>query len=68
MADDCWIDVPDDSPFPLGNLPLGIGRLDDRPVGAWVAVGDQALDLARLSTLGVFDRIELPAGCFASRD
>ncbi len=44
-----WVDLPDDTDFPLENLPYGV--FGDPPrVG--VAIGDQVLDLSRLDTLG----------------
>lgn len=43
---DTWVDIPDGSPFPLHNLPFGIARRDDGTIGAFVAIGDHALDLA----------------------
>lgn len=41
-----WVDIPSGSPFPLHNLPFGVARRTDATVGAFVAIGDQALDLA----------------------
>ncbi|WP_051062729.1 fumarylacetoacetase [Ilumatobacter nonamiensis] len=45
----CCVDVPSGSPFPLHNLPFGVGRRRDESVGAFVAIGDQALDIAAAS-------------------
>jgi len=58
-----WIDVPDGSPFPLTNLPLGVGHDGDGVVRAWVAIGDVAVDLAAVRPL--LDVEGLPRGCFA---
>ncbi len=52
---DTWIDIADGSPFPLHNLPFGIGRRDDGTVGAFVAIGDHALDLAVAVGTGLLD-------------
>lgn len=44
-AAECWVPVPEGSPFPIGNLPYGVfsdGGSSDRRVG--VAIGDQVLD------------------------
>ena len=43
-----WVPVPEDSPFPLQNLPYGVfSRLDDdEPPRVGVAIGDSVLDLA----------------------
>ena len=51
-----FIDVPDDHPFPIQNLPYGVFRPRteaDPRVG--VAIGDFVLDLAVLEDNGVFD-------------
>jgi fumarylacetoacetase len=52
---DTWVDVADGSPFPLHNLPYGIGRRDDGTIGAFVAIGDVALDLADAVGTGFLD-------------
>ncbi|MEP6296318.1 MAG: fumarylacetoacetase, partial [Ilumatobacter sp.] len=41
--------VPDDSPFPLHNLPFGVGRRPDGTVAALVAIGEHALDIGAAS-------------------
>ena len=45
-ASSSWVEISSGSPFPLHNLPLGVARRFDGTVGAFVAIGDQALDLA----------------------
>lgn len=50
-----WFDISDGSPFPLHNLPFGIGRRDDGTIGAFVAIGDSALDLAEAVGTGFLD-------------
>jgi fumarylacetoacetase len=46
-----WLHIPDESPFPLGNLPYGSFTADakggHRSIG--VAIGDQVLDLAAVA-------------------
>lgn len=39
-----WVDIADESPFPLHNLPFAVGSRDGT-VGAFTAIGEQALDL-----------------------
>jgi fumarylacetoacetase len=63
-----WIPIPDRSPFPLANLPLGVGHRGDGRPRAWVAVGDSALDLAAADDAGLLHGLGLPAGCFEDRD
>ena len=55
---DPWLPVADDSPFPLGSLPLGVGRTDGTAWRAWVAIGDQALDLAAAHAAGLLDMVD----------
>jgi fumarylacetoacetase len=52
---DTWVDIPDGSPFPLHNLPFGIARRSDGTVGAFVAIGENALDLADAVGTGFLD-------------
>ena len=59
-----WIPVPEHSPYPVANLPLGVGRHGRDDARAWVAVGDGALDLHATEASGLFAGIDLPAGCF----
>ena len=60
-----WIPIPEGSPFPISNLPLGVGHLGEGRLRGWVAVGESALDLQAAQLAGLFDGIELPDGCFS---
>ncbi|MAT06445.1 MAG: fumarylacetoacetase [Acidimicrobiaceae bacterium] len=60
--------IPDESPFPITNLPFGIGDPGDGHPRAWVAVGDHAVDLDALHAAGVFHGIGIPPTCFARGD
>lgn len=60
-----WIPIPEGSPFPVSNVPLGIGHTGNARPGAWVAVGDAALDLGATHADGVLDGLRLPDGCFS---
>ncbi len=58
-----YLEFPADSGFGLANLPYGIGsvtRADGSPApgSAFVAVGDDALDLAAARRAGAFDAID----------
>ena len=59
------VPVPDGSPFPVTNLPFGVGHPGDGRWRAWVAVGDHAIDLDALHTAGVFDGLVLEPGVLA---
>jgi fumarylacetoacetase len=68
MTDDCWVPVPEGSPYPIANLPLGVGHLGDGRWRAWAAIGDSALDLTVLDQAGLFAGLDLPGGCFGHAD
>ncbi|MET0577438.1 MAG: fumarylacetoacetase, partial [Ilumatobacteraceae bacterium] len=58
-----YLELPADTGFGLANLPYGIGsvpRADGSPAtgSTFVAVGDDALDLAAAQHAGVFDAID----------
>lgn len=50
MAQRSWVDVPEDSHFPIQNLPYGVFSTGGKP-RAGVAIGDQILDLKAASKL-----------------
>ncbi|MFZ0323431.1 MAG: fumarylacetoacetase [Actinomycetes bacterium] len=52
-----WWSVPDDSPFPVQNLPYGVVSGPDGARRLAVALGDHALDLAAVAELGLFDDV-----------
>ncbi|MFC1432089.1 fumarylacetoacetase [Streptacidiphilus sp. N1-3] len=45
MTGHTWLDLPDDSPFGLANLPYGVFSLPDGRHRLGVRIGDQVLDL-----------------------
>ena len=49
------VPVPDDSPFPLTNLPYGVATAAGEPPRVVVAVGEHAIDLAALARAGLLD-------------
>ena len=51
-----WLDLPDDHPFGLANLPYGVFRLGAAPARVGVRVGNAVLDLA-----AVAERAGMPA-------
>ncbi|MFL6239433.1 MAG: fumarylacetoacetase [Actinomycetes bacterium] len=53
--------VPDGSPFPLTNLPYAVGGPAGDAPHVLVAVGEQALDLARLARTGLLSPTHRPA-------
>jgi fumarylacetoacetase len=59
-----WISVPENSDFPIQNLPFGVVRLEDQTIACCSRIGDTAIDLAALQQLGYFADIDLPDGVF----
>lgn len=55
MTGTSFVDVPDDSEFPLENLPWGIFSTQDDPKNRiGVALGDTVVDVAQLAAAGLF--------------
>jgi fumarylacetoacetase len=59
-----WVEVEDGSPFPVENLPFGIGAIGPSGPRAFVAIGDHALNLGVLAEAGLLDGCGAPEGCF----
>ncbi len=60
-----WVEVPQESDFPIQNLPYGIFSTPENPRKRMgVAIGKQILDLAALQNLGMLDKFNLPKGFF----
>ncbi|HAE34400.1 MAG TPA: fumarylacetoacetase, partial [Bacteroidetes bacterium] len=55
-----WISVPEESDFPIQNLPFGIFQTDGLSPRVGVAIGDQVLDLAALNRDGFLTAFDLP--------
>lgn len=47
-----WVDIPENSDFPIQNLPFGIFNTEGDEPRVGVAIGDQVLDLKSLHVLG----------------
>ncbi len=59
-----WVEVPQDSDFPIQNLPFGIFKTKYLEAGAGVAIGDYILDLVYLNNNGFLEALYLPEGIF----
>ena len=59
-----WITVPDNSDFPIQNLPFGIFKTSSLSARAGVAIGEWVVDLYFLLTDGFLDTLTLPANVF----
>jgi fumarylacetoacetase len=67
LTDLTRVEIPEHTPFPIENLPLGVGTHHGVRSGAWVALGDHAVDLAALQQSGALDGVGLPEECFSRR-
>jgi len=47
-----WLEIPENSDFPIQNLPFGLAKTSSRQSRVVVALGDQAIDLHALRDLG----------------
>ena len=54
---DSWVSVPEDSDFPIQNLPLGIFKTDSLEPRVGIRIGDSILDLKTLHVLGYLDNL-----------
>jgi fumarylacetoacetase len=59
-----WVEIPQDSDFPIQNLPFGIFKTKYLDPGAGVAIGNHILDLVYLNNNGFFEALYLPEGIF----
>lgn len=54
-----WIKVPQDSDFPIQNIPFGVFLTNEDVVTIGTRIGDYAIDLSALQQLGYFSGIDL---------
>ncbi|MBT8209044.1 MAG: fumarylacetoacetase [Eudoraea sp.] len=59
-----WITVPQDSDFPIQNIPFGVFLTRDDIITIGTRIGDQAIDLGALHQLGYFEGIPLTEDIF----
>lgn len=62
-----WVEVPEDSDFPIQNLPFGVFKTKYLSPVAGVAIGNHVLDLVYLHENGFLDGLGLPPGIFNQR-
>jgi fumarylacetoacetase len=55
-----WVKIPENSDFPIQNLPFGIFSVAGASARAGVRIGDHVLDLSLLMELGYLDGLRLP--------
>jgi fumarylacetoacetase len=61
-----WINVPENSDFPIQNLPFGVFKVGDGSPRAGVAIGNDILDLSVIEDSGLLDGLDLPSGTFSN--
>lgn len=54
-----WIHIPDNSDFPIQNIPFGIIKPDGKEPRPATRIGDTIIDLSALTDLGYFDNLEI---------
>ena len=59
-----WISVPENSDFPIQNIPFGVFITTDDEITTGTRIGDTAIDLNDLQQLGYFEGIDLPDDTF----
>ena len=61
-----WVAVPEDSDFPIQNLPLGVFKTDQLETRVGMRIGDYILDLKTLHVLGYLDNLPYNIAAFDS--
>lgn len=59
-----WIEVPENSDFPIQNIPFGVFITKDDVVTIGTRIGNTAIDMGALQQLGYFEGIELTDDMF----
>ena len=60
----CWLRVPQNSDFPIQNIPFGVFITKDDVITIGTRIGDYAIDLGALQQLHYFDGLELTEDLF----
>lgn len=61
-----WVDVPENSDFPIQNLPFGVFKTAQLSARVGVAIGEHVLDLKALCVLGYMENLSYKAEDFSS--
>ena len=59
-----WISVPENSDFPIQNIPFGVFLTKEDVITIGTRIGDSAIDMGALQQLGYFEGIELTDDIF----
>ena len=61
-----WVSVPEETDFPIQNLPLGVFKTDQLKPRVGIRIGDSILDLKTLHVLGYLDNLPFSIESFDS--
>lgn len=59
-----WVPVPENSDFPIQNIPFGIFSTPTKSKRAGIAIGDHVLDLFEIASAGLLDQVEKDSSVF----
>ena len=59
-----WVPVPENSDFPIQNIPFGIFSTATKSKRAGIAIGDQVLDLFEIASSGLLSQVEKDPSVF----
>ena len=59
-----WVTVPENSDFPIQNIPFGIFSTSTKSKRAGIAIGDQVLDLFEIASAGLLNKVEKDSSVF----
>ena len=59
-----WLTVPENSDFPIQNIPFGVFLTKEDVITIGTRIGDFAIDMGALQQLGFFDDLGLPDDMF----
>ena len=59
-----WLEVPENSDFPIQNIPFGVFKYKNQSPRVCTRIGDQVIDLAKVNDLGFFADLKIPKSVF----
>ncbi len=62
-----WIPVPENSDFPIQNIPFGIAQLPDKLPNAVTIIGDTVIDIWELADAGLLEETKIHQSIFGHR-
>lgn len=61
-----WVPVPENSDFPIQNIPFGIFSTSTKSKRAGIAIGNQVLDLFEIASAGLLNQVEKDPSVFSN--